>query len=641
MSRRDDIPSICVTVESAIDAHGQLSRVRKPSDLYAPASQSEAHSTPLNSPTTHSDSSSLVHLYLRERSTTPNGGRASPLSSPSEAENVRATYALLSKTGVPGDGFNPGIELTRERRGVSYNARLASSMLDRSSLPQSARSPSPNSGTGQLRQLIQEEGESAAENGNASAAPVPKDADATGIAPEELKFLQNADRFGFFSPAYSLAASHLRVACLPPKPFETLPHSNALRSKLPRRSVRAADGPVPSSPVMSSHEDQPPRSSLQDKEGFATVPPAGGLSDLNRSQGASTPRSRLRSAPGGMPTISRSDSQKIASREAARATKWLAMLEPAEKDEGGNVIRWKLKAPFAVNGKDHARFVRRVYKGIPDRWRAAVWGYLTDSFAERSLDTGRRPRQVESLPDLQKTFFNLIDVESELDVQIDLDVPRTISGHLLFHTRYGRGQRALFHVLHCFALHRPETSYCQGMGPIAATLLCYFEPERAFAELVRLHDSYGLDDLYSPGFVGLSESFYLQEKLVKLWMPEVARICDAQNVTPSSYATKWYITLFSNSIAFSTQVRIWDAMTLHGLDVLVLLSVAIIWSLRDRIVHPQANFETILSGLSSFFIVEDENALLRWIRKALTQPRLRQQLHQWRLDFRNQSQDAA
>ena len=67
------------------------------------------------------------------------------------------------------------------------------------------------------------------------------------------------------------------------------------------------------------------------------------------------------------------------------------------------------------------------------------------------------------------------------DVQIDLDVPRTISGHVLFHTRYGQGQRALFHVLHAFGLHCEDIGgYCQGMGPIAATLLCYFEPEVRF-----------------------------------------------------------------------------------------------------------------------------------------------------------------
>jgi hypothetical protein len=72
---------------------------------------------------------------------------------------------------------------------------------------------------------------------------------------------------------------------------------------------------------------------------------------------------------------------------------------------------------------------------------------------------------------------NSIDLPSTFDVQIDLDVPRTISGQTQFVTRYGAGQRSLFHVLHCFSMRCEECEYVQGMGPIAATLLCYFEPE--------------------------------------------------------------------------------------------------------------------------------------------------------------------
>ena len=35
----------------------------------------------------------------------------------------------------------------------------------------------------------------------------------------------------------------------------------------------------------------------------------------------------------------------------------------------------------------------------------------------------------------------------------------------------------MFHVLHSFSLFCTTCGYCQGMGPLAATLLCYFEPE--------------------------------------------------------------------------------------------------------------------------------------------------------------------
>lgn len=91
----------------------------------------------------------------------------------------------------------------------------------------------------------------------------------------------------------------------------------------------------------------------------------------------------------------------------------------------------------------------------------------------------------------------------------------------MFRTRYGLGQRSLFHVLHAFSLLCPDCGYVQGMGPIAATLLCYYEPEKVYAVLVHLHDSYAMHSIFSPGFPGLLESIYVQERVMERMMPDV------------------------------------------------------------------------------------------------------------------------
>jgi Rab-GTPase-TBC domain len=59
------------------------------------------------------------------------------------------------------------------------------------------------------------------------------------------------------------------------------------------------------------------------------------------------------------------------------------------------------------------------------------------------------------------------------------------------------------------------------MGPIAATLLCYFEPERVYAVLVQLHDAYSMHAIFSPGFPGLLESIYVQERVMERMLPDV------------------------------------------------------------------------------------------------------------------------
>lgn len=82
-------------------------------------------------------------------------------------------------------------------------------------------------------------------------------------------------------------------------------------------------------------------------------------------------------------------------------------------------------------------------------------------------------------------------------------------------------QRSLFRVLHAFSLHCDECGYCQGMGPLAATLLCYYEPEKVYATLLHLHDEYAMHGLFSPGFPGLLETIYVQERMIERMMPSV------------------------------------------------------------------------------------------------------------------------
>lgn len=141
-------------------------------------------------------------------------------------------------------------------------------------------------------------------------------------------------------------------------------------------------------------------------------------------------------------------------------------------------------------------------------------------------------------------------------------------------------QRSLFHVLHSFSLRCQSCGYVQGMGPIAATLLCYFEPERVYAGLVLLHDTYRLHDVFNAGFPGMLEAIYVQERVMQTTMPAVYEACRKHMVSTTSYATKWYITLFANSVPFQTQLRFWDVFLLEGYDVFVAIAVAIVWVYR-------------------------------------------------------------
>lgn len=120
------------------------------------------------------------------------------------------------------------------------------------------------------------------------------------------------------------------------------------------------------------------------------------------------------------------------------------------------------------------------------------------------------------------------------------------------------------------------------MGPIAATLLCYFSPEHVYASLVRLHDAYGMHHIFSPGFPGLLEAIYVQERLMEQMMPGIYAAFKKHSISTTSYATKWYITLFANSVPFQAQLRLWDAFLLEGHDVFVVVALAIVWVYKGQ-----------------------------------------------------------
>ncbi len=67
--------------------------------------------------------------------------------------------------------------------------------------------------------------------------------------------------------------------------------------------------------------------------------------------------------------------------------------------------------------------------------------------------------------------------------------------------------------------------------------------------------------------------------------------------------------------------------------------------LSDLLGAAEATFESILSLLSSYFVIEDEDVLMRWVQKMLHQPGVVERMNGWRRDWaqlveQGKSQDA-
>lgn len=405
--------------------------------------------------------------------------------------------------------------------------------------------------------------------------------------------------------------------------FEEGVERTRARNRVSRLSELRAEAAL--SCVSEKPRDLPPEEmmllSTLDRYGFFTVTSHDRLILLSSApllKRLSVVHAGRKAAPAQAISVDSLPSPSSPLKEAARISKWERMLEVRSRDQGGNAEQWGVKP-----SKAH-KLRKRVYKGIPDRWRSAAWEVLMNDFSRLGH---------AEVTSLRECYHRELDKASSYDIQIDLDVPRTINGHVLFRTRYGLGQRSLFHVLHSFSLRCPQCGYVQGMGPIAATFLCYFEPERVYAALSRLHDAYSLHMIFSPGFPGLLEAIYVQERIMQLKMPDVYAAFKKHMISTTSYATKWYITLFANSVPFQTQLRLWDAFLLEGQDIFVAVAVAIIWVYRDHITSSSANFETVLSLLSSVFVPESDDALLWWIQQLLGDKKLRTKMSTWRQEW--------
>ncbi|KAI7152936.1 RabGAP/TBC [Hortaea werneckii] len=197
--------------------------------------------------------------------------------------------------------------------------------------------------------------------------------------------------------------------------------------------------------------------------------------------------------------------------------------------------------------------------------------------------------------------------------------------HIMFRRRYRGGQRLLFRVLHAISVYCPEPGYVQGMASLAATLLCYYEEERAFVMMVRLWQLRGLEQLFKMEFEGLMAAL---SEFERDWLRggDVAQKLDDLGIPSTSYGTRWYLTLFNLSIPFPAQLRVWDVFMLLGdapsgegkdfggadLDVLHATSAALVDATREILLD--ADFENAMKVLTSFVPIKDEDLLMRVAR---------------------------
>jgi hypothetical protein len=117
--------------------------------------------------------------------------------------------------------------------------------------------------------------------------------------------------------------------------------------------------------------------------------------------------------------------QAMKAKEIEREEKWRRMAKVVKSgaDKGGMLFEFDTRDP---------KLIARTWKGIPDRWRATAWYSF---LAASAKTTPESPTDEE----LIASFYELQTESSAEDLQIDVDVPRTINRHIMFRRRYRGG----------------------------------------------------------------------------------------------------------------------------------------------------------------------------------------------------------
>ena len=145
--------------------------------------------------------------------------------------------------------------------------------------------------------------------------------------------------------------------------------------------------------------------------------------------------------------------------------------------------------------------------------------------------------------------------------------------------------------------------YIQGMNYISAFFLSMTkDEEEAFHLFSAFLSKTNYYSLLKNDFDGMKKYFYVFERLVFIYLPELCLILRKNNVQPSYYLAPWFITLYTNSYSTISDasnpkilIRIFDLFVLNGWNAILNLGLCLLKHFEEDIM--KMKFEEMLTFL--------------------------------------------
>ncbi|KAJ1659766.1 hypothetical protein IWQ61_001193 [Dispira simplex] len=254
----------------------------------------------------------------------------------------------------------------------------------------------------------------------------------------------------------------------------------------------------------------------------------------------------------------------------------------------------------AVQTKVPRLLASRVRAGIPPRLRGMVWQVLSHSTSTN----------------LQPLYSQLLSDHSSHEKVIIRDLSRTFPHVPVFRQEGGEGQKRLFNVLKAYSLYDSEVGYCQGLGFILGPLLLNMPECEAFCVLVRLMETYDMRTMFTENMSGLHLRLYQFESLFKEALPELTQHFDRHNVSVTSYASSWFLSLFAYIFPLNLVFRIMDLVFAEGApEIIIRIGLALLSRHQEALLACD-EFEVIMTRLTDHLYCESKHNPTDIIRSA-------------------------
>ena len=152
-------------------------------------------------------------------------------------------------------------------------------------------------------------------------------------------------------------------------------------------------------------------------------------------------------------------------------------------------------------------------------------------------------------------------------------------------------RHSLQNILSCLSICHPKINYSQGMNYIAYLLyvLCGSE-EEGFQLFNCLLTSTAYGDLFFNELSKLNKYFYVFDRLIYIYTPEIAMHLKNKDLTARYFASPWFITLFTNAYKnikdqANPKVLIWilDLFIINGWKSIIKIGLCLIKHFETRI----------------------------------------------------------